>query len=128
MAEVFASIGIYISIPKTEALWLCSKPEDASPIMIGEHQITEVEEFKYLGSVFNNCPGNPTEAAVREGIKRGRKALRQITSVARLLTLSKCTRRKLVKTVVYPAAYFASETWRVTQASEKKLGKFVLIL
>ena len=84
-----------------------------------------VFSFKYLGSIFTGQANKPTSRSVSSAISCGLAALRTVCRLAKIGNLRYETHRRLIKTIVFPAVYFGSETWRITRVLECQLFAFI---
>lgn len=121
LEEVTKEWGLTISIPKTKIMvWEAPEGEVRPPLFIRGEVVEEVQEFKYLGSMFTSVGGDTRDVEVRINKAWGcfhkfkRKVWRQ-----RAFGLA--TKMKIYKMTVIPTLLYGSESWTLTEAEEDKL-------
>ncbi len=81
--------------------------------------LEEVNEFKYLGSIF--CKYGSMEGEIRERVIQGRKVIGFLRCMMRERTVSRKVKKALTDSIVVPTVAYASETWVWNQAQRSKI-------
>ncbi len=129
LQKVGGAIGLDISVPKTEWLWLQPPNEssykfanDTTRVMLNGEPIKHVESFKYLGSTISETGGLENEITARIG--SARKVLLSLSKVWANPRISLHRKVRLVRTKVYSTLYYACETWATCQRDVARLEAF----
>uniref|UniRef100_A0A0L8IDM2 Reverse transcriptase domain-containing protein n=1 Tax=Octopus bimaculoides TaxID=37653 RepID=A0A0L8IDM2_OCTBM len=121
-----AKIGLCISENKTKIMRIgyVDGNHNGVPLMTGHHQIEEIDEFTYLGSIMANDGDAERDIACQIG-----KAL----AVFQRLKLIRAGRAISIKikvclfnSIVIPSAIYAAETWKTSAKITRKLNVFQL--
>ena len=110
--------GLKVSRGKTEYLCI-NKKRNLPPIKIGDDDLPEVEDFKYLGSTFEQSGGCVKE--VKKRIQAGWNSWRNTSGIMCDKRVPVKIKGKLYKTVVRPAMLYGLETAPLTSIQEKKM-------
>ncbi len=79
----------------------------------------EVNEFKYLGSIF--CKYGSMEGEIRERAIQGRKVIRSLGQVMKERTVSREVKKALRDSIIVSTVVYASETWVRNQSQRSKI-------
>jgi hypothetical protein len=113
--------GLTISIEKTKIVVFGGCLDDNRiPMMLRGEQIKEVDEFKYLGSVFTS-DGTDTKDLDTRINKGWARFLRLKKEVWKQRGFNLNTKIHLYKLMVVPVILYGTESWVLTQTEEKKL-------
>ena len=125
LQRITGPLGVNISKQKTEFLWLSGKPGDPAPVMLNGEALKEVTEFNYLGSLIEGRTQQSRTREVTANVKRASKALAGLRPLFRVRKCPIDLKVRLAKAVVYPAALYACETWRLTATKEREFDAFL---
>ena len=119
--EVTQEWGLTISIPKTKIMvWQAPKDEVRETMILRGEVVDEVEEFKYLGSVFTSEGGDIRDVDVR--ISRAWAAFHKLKKrVWRQKAFSIATKIKVYKMTVVPTILYGAESWTLSEVEEERL-------
>ena len=110
--------GLKVSRAKTEYLCI-NKKRDLPPIKIGDDDLPEVQDFKYLGSIIEQS-GSCTKE-VKKRIQAGWSSWRNTTGILCDKRVPVKVKGKLYKTMVRPAMLYGLETAALTCSLERKM-------
>ena len=121
LEENAAKVGLRISSEKTKTM------------VVGEHALTNqvvingicvenVDKFTYLGSVIT--AEGEVEADINSRIGKAGTAFRNLQSIWRSRNITESLKVKLLQSVVLPTCLYASETWKISVKSGKRLDAF----
>ena len=117
--------GLSISLKKTEVLF---QPRPGSnynppPVMIGDHPLSYVSNFKYLGSFLSN---NATvDADVSHRISKASAAFGKLYNrLWQRHEIKLTTKVAVYKAVVLSVLYYGCESWTLLRRNLKTFGEF----
>jgi len=121
LEEVTKEWGLTISIPKTNIMvWEAPEGEVRPPLIIRGEVVEEVQEFKYLGSMFTSVGGDARDVEVR--INKAWGCFHKLKKkVWRQRAFGLATKMKIYKMTVIPTLLYGSESWTLTETEEDKL-------
>ena len=112
--------GLKINKSKTECMTITKGSEPvACAIHVNQHQIKQVDEFEYLGSILTDDAKCKREIVRRIGIAK--TAFRRMTRIVTNRHLRIATRVKVIKTYIWSTLLYGCESWTLTQESRKRL-------
>jgi len=110
-----------ISVKKTKSMMISKGLGRAITIMIEGQKIEQVKQFKYLGAVFTEDGRSVSEVKIRIGIAKD--AFRKRQELLRR-GMSRTLKKKMVKSLIWPVALYASETWTLSKEVKTRLNAF----
>ena len=119
--QVPKEFKLEISTSKTKIMATTNEPQ---PLLIrcrGE-VLTQVDKFKYLGSIIEQKTDCSYEIMARLGAARS--ALRSLATVSKDRALNKAIKLKILKTIVWIVAVYGCESWTPRVADSKRLQTF----
>ena len=78
-----------------------------------------VEEFVYLGSLITN--NGTCETEIRRRIAMGKSAASRLTGIWRSRTISRTTKVRLMRALVFAVFFYGAETWTIKTSDRKKI-------
>ena len=110
-----------INMKKTKVMRISREGVGAINIVIDGIKLEQVDQFRYLGSLITSDGRCEQEIKTRIGMAKAAFIKRQ-----ELLSKSLCTalRKRMVKSLVWSVALYASETWTLRQEDIKRLQAF----
>ena len=114
-------VGLILNSDKTKILRVCTSGN--CTLNIDGKQITEVDSFKYLGSIITKDGG--ADADVKSRIQKARQSFGALNNVWRSSQISRNLKIKIFKTNVLSVLLYGCETWKVTNAIESQIQVFV---
>src|SRR5215510_7975665 len=107
-----------VNVKKTKTMVISKTGYKTADIKIGQHQIEQVKQFKYLGATITD--DGRCEAEVKCRIAMAKQAY---TKRENILTSKMCLslRKRLVKTMVWPVLLYGCETWTMRKAEKTRL-------
>lgn len=110
--------GMKINIKKTKVMRISRSGRNDITIRVDGHQIEQVKKFQYLGAWITDDGRCETEIKARVAM-----AKIAFSKKKELLTrsLSKQIKKKIVKTVIWPTALYAAETWTLKKEDIKRI-------
>jgi len=115
-----SKVGLKISDEKTKSMHVMSR--DNNTLSIQNHQIEDVDEFTYLGSVITT--GGGADQDIKQRLGKAMGVFRKLQRIWSMTSISRRIKLQLYNTIVLPTALYASETWKSTAAISKKLDVF----
>jgi hypothetical protein len=115
-------MGLMINYDGTKHMELSNSPTRENCIIINNHNIENIMEFKYLGSLINN--NNSIKAEINHKILLGNRYYYGLRNLLQSRLLNKGTKCKIYKTLIRPVVQYGSESWTLTKADEEKLRTF----
>ena len=116
--EALEQRGLRVSRSKTE--YLCIGEEKARPaVRLGEEEIAEVREFKYLGSTVQSDGGCKRE--VKKRTQAGWNSWRKVTGVMCDKRMPARLKGRVYTAVIRPAMMYGLETVPLTKRQEKEM-------
>jgi hypothetical protein len=112
-------MGLMINYNKTGYMELSNSPTGENYIIINNHNIEKIMEFKYLGSLISTNNNSITVESIIECYWRTDATMGYNLLQSRLL--NKDTKCKIYKTLIKPVVLYGSESWTLTKADEEKL-------
>ena len=117
IATVAARFGLLFNLKKTKYMtWNIPRP--FYPVMVGDVQLEEVDDFKYLGSYIASATH---DISVRKATTW--RAMHCLDSLWKS-DLSRKTKIKVFRTAVEPILLYGSETWTLTEIFKRSLDGF----
>jgi hypothetical protein len=100
-------------------LYLCN-------INIDGQKLTNVNEINFLGAnIYKD--GHQTNE-IKRRIRLGKVAMTKLTKIMKDPDLSRDTKIKIVRTMIFPVVLYGSESWTLHKADKRKLEAFELWL
>ncbi len=88
-------------------------------IILGNEEMEEVREFKYLGTVL--CKHGGMEGEIREQVIKGRSVVGSLAGVMKGRTVSMDVKRGLRNSILLPALTCGSENWTWNGAQQSRV-------
>ena len=95
-------------------------------ITISGRKVDQVKQFTYLGSVISNDAYSTREIKTRIALAKNAFSKHSRTLTAKKLKQS--LRKRLVKCLVWSVALYASETWTIKKAEERRIDSLEMWL
>ena len=114
---------ICLNIHKGKSKVLKVNATNATPIMLEDEAIEEVDSFIYLGSTVDKQGG--TDADVKRRVGNARAAFQQLKNVWVSKHLSNNLKIRTFNTMVKPVLLYGAETWRNTAVNTKRIQSFI---
>ena len=112
--------GLKINESKTECMTITKGSEPvACAIHVNQHQIKQVDEFEYLGSILTKDARCKREIVRRIGIAK--TAFRRMTRIVTNRHLRIATRVRVIKRYIWSTLLYGCESWTLTQETRKRL-------
>ena len=121
IVETSSKIGLQINIRKTKILRINATSQE--PILIGQHNLEDVDSFEYLGSKIDETGG--TEADIKARINKSRSAFACLNKVWNSKNLSVKTKLRLFKSNVLSVLLYGAETWFLNKTQVSKLQTYI---
>ena len=118
VAEEAEKTGLQINTGKTKVMKVNNKNQD--PVKLHHEEITEVDKFVYLGSVFSK----DGETDIKSRINKARHVINTLRQIWRSKALSIRNKIRIFNIYVKSVLLYGSETWRVTNTLTLKLQTF----
>lgn len=119
VVEVTKEYGMRINVNKTKVMKIARKRAGSLQISIEGKQLTEVESFKYLGSIINN--NGDCDKDVRARIGMAKKAFLK-NKVLQTKQIKIETRARLARCYVWSTALYGAESWTLKAGIKEKLA------
>jgi len=110
LTDTFSRYGLKVSIDKTKWQALDHRGvKSTDKILINGEQIKRVDEFVYLGSVFNER--GTIMSDVKRRIRLANDAMRRVRKIIHNKATPMGLKRKILMTFIYPTLTYGCETW-----------------
>src|SRR6266481_1809991 len=83
-----------------------------------------VEHFEFLGSRINRDGGCAEEICRKIGMAR--KAMTNLQKIMKDCDISRATKIRIVRAMVFPVAMYGCETWTIRKRERKRIDSFEL--
>ena len=113
-------VGLRINIQKTEILR--NEFADRGNCSIGDHDLPNVNSFRYLGTIIDSKGSLAVE--LEDRLKRANQAMGMLKAVWQSGNLSLHTKVRLYKTMVRSILMYGCESWYSTVTSDAKILAF----
>ena len=110
--------GLYLNIKKTKVM----SNTGMTTFRANNESIEVVKHFNFLGSMVEDDSGCCLELTKR--LAMGRATMVGLTRIWKDRDLTKNTKAKLVKTLIFPIATYGCETWTLNKALHAKVAAF----
>ena len=115
------SVGLEINNTKTKNMRTNST--QTAPITINEHQIEQVDQYTYLGSIISRTGG--TDEDIQARIAKARHAFATLRPVWNNKNIHLHTKVRIFNTNVKSVLLYGSESWKYTKTMALKLQVFI---
>jgi len=115
-------IGIEINCSKTKYLLISATENTPTTINIGSYTFEGVDEFRYLGFLYNNR--NSMSISVNDRIQAGNRAFYSIRRLMQSSNISRKSKLKMYKTLIRPVVTYGCEVNQMTEADQNKIATF----
>ncbi len=115
------TFGLEINRSKTKMM-IIDRPRNNRPDVAEIAGVEVVTHFTYLGSEIDNNGG--CEKEVNRRVQMARNAMVKLNKIWRDRAITKRTKIRLVRTLVFSIFLYGAETWAVRQKERKKIDSF----
>ena len=116
-------VGLLINPTKTKHMLISRNNKNNNKnLIIDNISIESVKEFCYLGVLINNR--NEEEQEIKYRIMKANRAYFDLNKVLASKLISRRTKIRIYKTIIYPILTYGSETWILNKKEEKQLIVF----
>ena len=116
-------MGLHLNVAKTKIM-VIGEDVSADPIMVENEEVEVVSKFNFLGAYINSQGGCQDE--IRRRLAIARTAMANLNQIWSDRNVTKATKIKLVQTLVFPIAIYASESWTINKADQNRINAFEL--
>jgi hypothetical protein len=116
-----AALGLHLNVAKTKIMMI-GEDTRTDPITIENEEVEVVKKFNFLGAYINHTGGCQDE--IRRRLALGRSAMDKLHKIWADRGVTKATKIKLVQTLVFPIASYASESWTINKADLNRINAF----
>ena len=113
--------GLKINISKTKVMVISKHHKDIH-IECERKTLQQVQQFKYLGAIITENCDCSTEIRARLG--QGRSIIQKLSRIWKSRSLSHQSKLRILRTLVWPVATYAAETWTLTKGDVKRIAAF----
>ena len=114
-------VGLEINREKSKTMRINTK--NTTPILLNDHEIENVEQFTYLGSVVDETGGSDSD--IRSRLNKARQAFAILKPLWRNKNIHQNTKIRIFNTNIKTVLLYGCETWRQTKTLENKLQVFI---
>ena len=118
--EESANAGIYLNITKTKVIMT----DDTSEFQMDGDKIEVVQSFNFLGSLVNKASTSSEE--IKRRLDLARVAMEKLKYLMKSSRLTKESKIKMVRTLVFPIAMYRCETWTIRKQDRCCIDVFEL--
>jgi len=110
-----------INVKKTKTMVVSKRPGQEINIVLDGQRIEQVKHFKYLGAIITEDGRSLMDVKARIGMAK--EAFRKRKE---LLTrrFDRTLKKKMVKSLIWPVALYASESWTLREEEKRRLNAF----
>ncbi len=113
-------LGLRINTAKTKVMVIDRAQSLPDSTALGEYE--KVNTFVYLGSTVDANGGSSAE--IRRRIALGKSAMTRLRNVTCNRIISRKTRKRLIKSLVFSVFLYASETWTLKADDKRRIDAF----
>lgn len=115
--EYYTTWGLQISLEKTEYMVIGNK--ETPNLQMEENEIKGVNEFKYLGTIFDK--NGSIESEIKRRINQGRVAVRMLNGIWWDEHITRTTKVMIYRSIVESILTYGAEVWTMSKAIRSKL-------
>jgi hypothetical protein len=108
-----------INTEKSEIMTISREQKEIN-LQINNQKLKQVQEFKYLGSIFSADGRFDREIETR--IQQANKVNYQLTPILKHPTIQIETKRQIINAIFIPTLGYQCQTWTLTKEQERKLS------
>ena len=114
------SMGLRINAAKTKVMAV----NEAAPVNInvGGNLLEQIQHFTYLGAIITSTGDDFMEVRTRAG--KAKAAMTRLTRVWKSPRITKQTKIRLVKALIFPIFTYGAESWTISKRTSKKISAF----
>jgi hypothetical protein len=113
-------VGLLINSTKSKHMLISRNNKNSNNnLIIDDISIETVKEFCYLGVIINNK--NSEEQDIKHRITKANRAYFDLNKVLASKIISRRTKIRIYKTIIYPILTYGSETWILNKKEERQL-------
>jgi hypothetical protein len=121
LEDAAAKVGLRISTEKSKTM-RAGIGRQGAQIRVGNQPLEEVPQFTYLGSIVS--VGNSADADVASRLGKATSTFQRLQRIWSARSIGTKTKLRLYNSLVLATALYASETWRITARTGRKLDVF----
>lgn len=118
MEHTSSIFGLRINRSKTKIM-IVDRINESSPVVTQIANCDVVQSYVYLGALISNRGGCVDEIKRRMAITRS--AMDKLRKVWRNRNVTKATKTRLIRALVFPIFLYAAETWTLREAEKSKI-------
>ena len=118
--EESANAGLYLNIKKTKVMMT----DDTSEFQMDGDKIEVVQSFNFLGSLVNKDSTSSEE--IKRRLNLARVAMVKLKYLMKSSRLTKESKIKMVRTLVFPIAMYGCESWTIRKQDRHYIDAFEL--
>ena len=115
------ALGLHLNVAKTKIMMI-GEDTQTDPIIIENEEVEVVTKFNFLGAYISHSGGCQDE--IRRRLALGRSAMDKLHKIWADRGVTKATKIKLVQTLIFPIASYASESWTINKADLNRINAF----
>ena len=119
--QVSKEHGLFMNVKKTKTMVISKEHKDIN-IRCDEREVQQVSQFKYLGAIVTEEADCRTEINARLG--QGRSLLKKLSKIWKSRSLTVKSKLRVLKTLVWPVATYAAESWTIKSSDARKIEAF----
>ncbi len=121
--EESKSKGLLLNVAKTKIMTI-NDDQSTAPLVVDGKEVERVTEFNFLGALITQDGGYEKE--IRRRLAMARSTMAKFSKVWADRSVTKATKSRLVRALVFPVATYGCETWTLTKADCNKICAFEL--
>ena len=116
--SVCQDYNMKINIDKTEVMTI-ARTEKTTSIFIEKHQLKQVKDFTYLGSIFSDNGRINNE--IQQRCNKANQVIGQMSPILKCKYVCMDTKRALYNTIFLPTLCYQCQTWTMTSDDRRKI-------
>ena len=115
------AMGLRLNVAKTKFMVIGDVGEE-QPLIVDGQEVEKIQQFNFLGALISSKGGCSEE--IRRRIAMAKSAMQKLNKIWADRGVTKATKVRLVKALVFPIASHSCETWTLTKADCRKIDAF----
>ena len=117
------AMGLRLNVAKTKIM-IIGGVQPTDPLMVDGKEVEQITQFNFLGALITTDGSCKQE--IRRRLTMARSAMANLSTIWADRGVTKATKVRLVRALVFPIATYSCETWSLTKADRDRINAFEL--